>query len=840
MPHTLLRSLFFVLVAFAASFASAESPLFEQVDVWTSGEDGYHTYRIPSLLVTEDKTVLAFCEGRKTASGDHGDLDLVMKRSTDGGRTWSKQQIVYEEGGDARITIGNPCPAVDAVSKTIWLPFCRDNKQVLVTSSSDDGRTWTKPIDVSDSVTRPEWTWVATGPGIGIQLHASKYAGRLVIPCDHKLRGPDGKEEMNSHMMFSDDRGRTWQIGAPIQSGGNECQVIERADGSLLVNTRMQGNFQGYRGIATSTDGGRSWTPIEQEKQLPCPKCQGCLAKVLDPDGNWQTVFSNPDPRPGNDPNKPSGDRSRVTVRLSRDEGRTWPIARRITEGPSAYSCLGQAADRTILCLYEAGEKRPYEKIRLARFNWSWLTAEPGQLPVKTNKKSARAAPPLNKDLALPTNVRHTAASPAHLRVEWNDLERHETGYRIWRREVGGEWYLAGETPANTTHFDDGGMQELTRYEHRVAAWNATGEGPSTISPVGETLRMAEHLKPEIVIPAGRTFPAAPAAVPLKSGEILLVFQTGNAEARRNHTNETLWATTSSDSRRRWQAPRPLLRGDAKVVFGKAALLRMSDGRIGLNFSRWQLDEKGKIVDRSRQFMVSADEGETWSEAVDVGPLSANNQTLINAADGRIVEALSDTSGVGKIFGSDDLGRSWRQLGAVPGRRLGESALAHLGRGKLIFLSRHEWPFYRLSFCNDNGVTWEDDKSLLYLGGGDNPPKLVVLPDGKTLAAIVHSWYPGRKSKDRRQLGSVISRDGGRTWDNFRLIGYAPDGKDGFLQHAVTFVDDTAYLFYGGGSARDTNDGDDLRLLRLSADFFTSTALWPYDAQGGALNSPSE
>jgi hypothetical protein len=125
---------------------------------------------------------------------------------------------------------------------------------------------------------------------------------------------------------------------------------------------------------------------------------------------------------------------------------------------------------------------------------------------------------------------------------------------------------------------------------------------------------------------------------------------------------------------------------------------------------------------------------------------------------------------------------------------------------------------------------------VLPLGGGDNPPKLALLPDGKTLAAVVHSWHHGKKAKDRRQLASLISRDGGRTWDNFRLIGCAPDGDDGFLQHSLTFVDNVGYLFYGGGSRLDTNDGKDLRLIRLHADFFTSTAPWPYDWQGKPLN----
>jgi photosystem II stability/assembly factor-like uncharacterized protein len=249
-------------------------------------------------------------------------------------------------------------------------------------------------------------------------------------------------------------------------------------------------------------------------------------------------------------------------------------------------------------------------------------------------------------------------------------------------------------------------------------------------------------------------------------------------------------------------------------------------------FSRWKCDEKGVIVDRKRQFIASADEGNTWSKPVDIGPLSANNHTLIVADKGRLLEALSDTTGVAKIYGSDDQGGTWRELGRVSGKRLGEAALAHIGDGRIVFISRHEWPFYRLSLSSDNGVTWEKTDAVLPLGGGDNPPKLAVLPDGKTLTAVVHSWYPGKKAKDRRQLASLVSRDGGRTWDNFRLIGCAPDGNDGFLQHSLTFVGDVGYLFYGGGSRLDTNDGKDLRLIRLHADFFTSATPWPYDWQG--------
>lgn len=439
--------------------------------------------------------------------------------------------------------------------------------------------------------------------------------------------------------------------------------------------------------------------------------------------------------------------------------------------------------------------------------------------------------------LAPPSKVRHTASSPAHLRVEWEDVAKDETGYRIWRREVGGSWYLAGETSANATHFDDGGMQQQTAYEHKVAAFNATEEGLAVATPMAaKTLRMEPHLKPQIIFPDdGVNRCKAPAAVELKSGELLLAYDLGDVATRKSHFDESLWLVTSRNGRTAWAKPRVVLLGGKKIIYGKPALLRLSADRLGMTFSTWTLDVKGKIVGRRRQFIASADEGVSWSEPVDVGPLSANNQTLIVGNNGRLLETLSSTDGVNEIFGSDDVGKTWRPLGTVPGKRLGEAALAHVGDGNLVFISRHEWPFYRLSFSVDNGATWEKKESLLYLGGGDNPPKLSLLPDGKTLVAIVHSWYQGKKAKDRRQLASVISRDGGRTWDNFRLIGFAPDGDDGFLQHAITFVGDTGYLFYGGGSRNDTNDGKDLRMLRLGQNFFTSTTPWPYDWQGRAL-----
>ena len=182
--------------------------------------------------------------GRKTGRGDHGDIDLVVKRSSDVGKTWGPLQLLYEEGGDARITIGNPCPVIDRDSGTIWLPFTRNNTAVLVTHSTDDGKTWSNPVNITDAVKKPEWSWYATGPGVGIQLRHGKYKGRLVIPCDHKAKS-DVRNVNYSHAIYSDDRGKTWKLGGTVAPHTNECQVAELPDGTLLMNMR---NYWGSDG----------------------------------------------------------------------------------------------------------------------------------------------------------------------------------------------------------------------------------------------------------------------------------------------------------------------------------------------------------------------------------------------------------------------------------------------------------------------------------------------------------------------------------------------------------------------------------------------------------------
>lgn len=352
--------------------ARAEESL-TRTDVFVSGTEGYHTFRIPSLIVSNRGTLLAFAEGRKSNRADHGDVDLVLKRSSDGGKTWGPLQLVHEEGGTAAITIGNPCPVVDRSTGTIWLPFTRDNDDVFLTFSTDDGRSWAKPVKITASVKPPDWGWYATGPGVGIQLRHGPHRGRLVIPCDHREKR-DGRRVMHSHVFYSDDHGKSWKRGGTVAPFTDECQVVERTDGTLLINMRNYWGSDGkepakgkMRALAQSKDGGQTWTDLRFDKVLIEPICQASFHRYSwgDIHSKNRLLFSNP---------ASTDRRHRLTVRLSYDEGRTWPVRKLLEEGPSAYSCLTHLVGGTIACLYERGQKHPYEKITLARFPLDWLS----------------------------------------------------------------------------------------------------------------------------------------------------------------------------------------------------------------------------------------------------------------------------------------------------------------------------------------------------------------------------------------------------------------------------------------------------------------------------------
>lgn len=355
-----------VALPLTSNAKAADEPLgISQHAIFEAGKQGYHTYRIPSLIVSAKGTVLAFCEGRKSSSSDSGNIDLVLRRSFDGGKTWQPPQIVWDDGDN---TCGNPCPVVDASTGTIWLLLThnlgadaeskiidgtsRGTRTVWVSKSSDDGASWTAPVEITREVKLPDWTWYATGPGVGIQLKS----GRLLIPCDNKVAGTKARQ---SHVIYSDDHGASWKLGGVVGPNCNECQAVELSDGRVMLNMRSyQSNNR--RLVSLSSDGGVTWSPPVDDKELIEPVCQASIVRVPSPDRQkpWM-LFSNP----------ASNKREKMTVKLSTDDAQTWTKSRTLFPGPAAYSCLTVLSDGTIGCLYERGDKRPYEMIVFARFS---------------------------------------------------------------------------------------------------------------------------------------------------------------------------------------------------------------------------------------------------------------------------------------------------------------------------------------------------------------------------------------------------------------------------------------------------------------------------------------
>jgi len=368
-----------------AAGAAGEDGVDFRKDVFTRGADGYHTYRIPTMVVTDKGTVLLFCEGRKKSRRDSGDVDQIMKRSDDGGKTWSKQVLIHEEGGDAPIRVGNPCPIVERDGKTVHLLFTRGGGECLFyTRSVDDGKTWSKFVTTSGVPGKKEYdaesfllklggapVTIAAGPVHGIQTKK----GRLIAPC-YGGRMVDGKRRGGSFIIYSDDGGKTWNAGGhipfveDIRTG--ECTVLERPDGSLMMNLRTSApGFYGlgHRAVSISTDRGMTWSKPVLDKNLPSTGCQGSIIRLNDK----EILFLNPAVhRKGGFSIR---SRRNLTLRLSKDEGKTWGCSCVLNKELSGYSDMAITKAGKILCLFENGKRDYCEKISIVQVDRAWLAA---------------------------------------------------------------------------------------------------------------------------------------------------------------------------------------------------------------------------------------------------------------------------------------------------------------------------------------------------------------------------------------------------------------------------------------------------------------------------------
>jgi sialidase-1 len=353
------------------------NPLFVQQVVRQQGQDGVHTYRIPGLTTTKAGTLLAVFDIRHKNSGDlPADIDIGLCRSTDAGKTWSPMQTILDfpanEPGTHGNGVGDPSIVTDFQTGTIWVgglwshgprgwngsgPGLMRNEtgQFVLTRSDDDGKTWSEPINITTQVKRPEWRLCLQGPGRGIQLRD----GTLVFPAQFK----DAKAAPHSFFIASTDHGQTWKAAPPAIEDGKtlttESQVVELANSELLLSMRNH-DARKQRLWATFSRATGKWSA--PWFALDDPTCQGSLIAIQ---GGRTVLFANPASKTK---------RERMTVFMSTDGGKTWPVSKLVDARPSAYSCLTELADGTIGLLYETGEKYSAETLTFVRFNMEWLT----------------------------------------------------------------------------------------------------------------------------------------------------------------------------------------------------------------------------------------------------------------------------------------------------------------------------------------------------------------------------------------------------------------------------------------------------------------------------------
>lgn len=357
------------------------------LDLFEAGKGGYFLYRIPGIVTTRRNSVLAYAEARRNTGSDWDDIDIVLRRSADAGRTfgapWTLPRVLGIERNPVAIerkqgkpewrTFNNPV-AIGARDGRVHLLYCAEYMRVFYTHSDDDGRTFAAPVEITAALEplRSQFAWrvVATGPGHGIELRS----GRLLVPVWLALgtQGNGHGPSVNG-TIYSDDGGRTWHggeiaiAGRPEFPSANETALIECADGSVTMNFRTP-SPRNRRGISNSPDGARRWSEPHFDEKLTDPICAAGLLRVPQKRGPALWVFSNPDCVTRADGRDiASKDRKNLTVRCSRDEGKTWTGARVLEPGAAGYSDLAALKDGTILCYYETVNGAGTRVLRIAR-----------------------------------------------------------------------------------------------------------------------------------------------------------------------------------------------------------------------------------------------------------------------------------------------------------------------------------------------------------------------------------------------------------------------------------------------------------------------------------------
>jgi sialidase-1 len=358
-----------------SSLASCRAPRIvtppsARVDLESSG-NGYPVFRIPALAVTNAGTLIAAYDGRPTGADVPSNIALLVRRSTDGGTTWLPRQIVRAD--TAPLGYGDPSLLVDRTTGRVFLFHVASVRQGFFGSatgndendpnvlqadyswSDDDGLSW-QHRRITAAIKHPVWGGIFAASGEGIQLRYGSHAGRLVQ--QYVIRHGTAHFAVS---VFSDDHGETWQAGEPVGPGADENKTVELSDGRLMLNSRAKP----HRLVAFSSDGGSTYGALRPDSQLVDPANNGAIIRYepgarMGSNAARRLIFSN---------TADSTQRRNLTVRLSCDDGESWPVAIVIDGGPAAYSTITPLPNGEVGVLYERG---PYEYITFTRFRPRW------------------------------------------------------------------------------------------------------------------------------------------------------------------------------------------------------------------------------------------------------------------------------------------------------------------------------------------------------------------------------------------------------------------------------------------------------------------------------------
>ena len=678
-----LKYLLFSLALLSIQAIAQQSGL-SKTTVFSYDENGDppYGYRIPALLTTQKGTLLAIAE-RRIGLHDHAQNDIVLRRSGDQGKSWSKIKVIHEDG---KHSLNDPC-AVVLSSGRILLMFQRypylvhsrtegkiqiadtgydgpRNTKSFLTYSDDDGKTWSTPKEITKQV-RPSERISIGSPGIGIQLTKGAHKGRVVLPIYETKKISEKDRVWGNSVVFSDDEGETWHISNEIphydHTGfGNEAQIAEQSDGGIMLIARNQGGV--FRKYAESKDGGESWTNTKLNAELPGVACMGSVLRYQfgEEEQNIMIHVNAADFK----------FRTKGVVRLSYDDGHTWPAARKIPAGFFAYSCLTKMNNGKIGLLYETEN---YREIAFTSFDLAWVLHED-----PPEKKQYFSIPHIDLDKDFHRQVvvdREKGQYLGHVTTVLLEddktifavypkghgngaiiLKRSDDGGKTWSERLPTpiSWETSQEVPTLFKVEDAAGKNRLIMfsglYPIRMAISEDSGKTWSELEQIGDwggIVTMSDLVK----LKTGKGHYMA-----LFHDDKRFISRNGKKlyEQDKENFNSrmfTLYKSLSFDGGLSWSEPTEIFKS-REMHLCEPGAVRSPDGH----------EIAVLLRENSRRFnsqiICSQDEGKTWSKPQNLpNELNGDRHTIRYAPDGRLLVVFRDNSPRNKYFNSLEINR---------------------------------------------------------------------------------------------------------------------------------------------------------------------------------------